>query len=85
VEVSKLADQKKVVLAVLQPKEIFGELGLIDDKPRSATVIAKTPVIVDEIMREDFITLLDDKAPYIIPVLGLSSNICGKLTKWCCN
>jgi CRP-like cAMP-binding protein len=69
VEVSKLADQKKVVLAVLQPKEIFGELGLIDDKPRSATVIAKTPVIVDEIMREDFITLLDDKAPYIIPVL----------------
>jgi len=69
VEVSKLADRKKIVLAVLQTKEIFGELGLIDDKPRSATVTAKTPVVVEEIAREDFITLLDDKAPFIIPVL----------------
>jgi len=69
VEVQKQANQKKITLAVLQTREIFGELGLIDDKPRSASIVAKTLVIVDEISREDFITLLDDKAPYIIPIL----------------
>jgi len=69
VEVQKQGVNKKVVLAVLHAREIFGELGLIDDKPRSASIIAKTPVMVDEISREDFVALLDDKASFIIPVL----------------
>ncbi|HPC36500.1 MAG TPA: cyclic nucleotide-binding domain-containing protein [Candidatus Marinimicrobia bacterium] len=69
VEVSKMSEHKKVVLAILQPQEIFGELGLIDDKPRSASVIAKTNVTVDEITREDFTALLDDKVPFVIPIL----------------
>lgn len=69
VEVQKQGTHKKVVLAVLQAREIFGELGLIDDKPRSASIVAKTPVSVDEISREDFVTLLDDKASFIIPIL----------------
>ncbi|HPC37221.1 MAG: cyclic nucleotide-binding domain-containing protein [Candidatus Marinimicrobia bacterium] len=69
VEVSKMTDHKKVILAILQPQEIFGELGLIDDKPRSATVIARTAVTVDEITREDFSALLDDKMPFVIPIM----------------
>jgi len=69
VEVQKQGTHKKVVLAVLNAQEIFGELGLIDDKPRSASIVAKTPVVVDEISREDFVSLLDDKASFIIPIL----------------
>ncbi len=69
VEVRKKTKVEDLLLATLEAQEIFGEMGLIEDKPRSATVIAKSPVIVDEISREDFMGLLDDKKSFIIPIL----------------
>lgn len=69
VNVLKKTEHKDLLLASLEAEEIFGEMGLIEDKPRSATIIAKSEVFVDEITREDFMGLLEDKKSFIIPIL----------------
>ena len=54
VEVSKELQGQKVHLAYLGAGETFGEMSMIDDKPRSATVTAVTQTEVSEIRRDDF-------------------------------
>lgn len=58
VEVSKERDGQKVHLAYLGAGETFGEMGMIDEKPRSATVTAVTETVVSEIRRDDFFSSL---------------------------
>jgi CRP/FNR family cyclic AMP-dependent transcriptional regulator len=48
------ADGKEVILTILGPGEFFGEMGLIDDAPRSASVIAIEPCELLVITRRDF-------------------------------
>jgi CRP/FNR family transcriptional regulator, cyclic AMP receptor protein len=48
------ADGKEVILALLGPGEIVGEMGLIDDNPRSATVIAVEPSELLTISKREF-------------------------------
>jgi CRP-like cAMP-binding protein len=54
VAVSKELDGQNVHLAYLGAGEIFGEMSMIDEKPRSATVTAVTETVVSEIRRDDF-------------------------------
>jgi CRP/FNR family cyclic AMP-dependent transcriptional regulator len=48
------ADGKEVILGILGPGEIFGEMGLIDDGPRSASVVAIEPCELLLVTRHDF-------------------------------
>jgi CRP/FNR family cyclic AMP-dependent transcriptional regulator len=48
------ADGKEVILSILGPGEFFGEMGLIDDAPRSASVVAIEPCELLVITRRDF-------------------------------
>ena len=47
-------DGREVILSVLGEGNFFGEMSLIDEKPRSATVIAMVDSIVLVLRREDF-------------------------------
>jgi CRP-like cAMP-binding protein len=47
-------DGREVILSVLGEGNFFGEMSLIDDKPRSATVIAMIDSAVLLLRREDF-------------------------------
>ncbi len=63
VEVSILRDGEPFVIAELGVGEIFGEMSMIDDAPRSATVTAKEDTEVIEIQRAHFIQPLKSKDP----------------------
>src|SRR5918992_4613763 len=54
VAVTKLLNGRSVTLATLSAGEPFGEMSMIDDKPRSATVTAIESTAVREIPREGF-------------------------------
>ena len=48
------ADGKEVILNILGPGEFFGEMGLIDDAPRSASVVTLEPCELLAISKRDF-------------------------------
>jgi CRP/FNR family transcriptional regulator, cyclic AMP receptor protein len=48
------AEGKEVILSILGPGEFFGEMGLIDDEPRSATVVTIEPCELLSIAKRDF-------------------------------
>lgn len=48
------AEGKEVILSLIGPGEFFGEMGLIDDSPRSASVITIEPCELLSLSRPDF-------------------------------
>ena len=49
---------KEETLVVLKKGDLFGEMAMLDDLPRSATIIAHTNVICLEIKRDDFLAFV---------------------------
>ncbi len=69
VEVSKLTlHGEKQVLGVLEESEIFGEMGLIDGLPRSATVTALEDCVMSVCSKETFNNLADHNPESLIPI-----------------
>lgn len=60
VRVSQKADTRnEEALKILQTGDVFGEMALLEDLPRSATVIAHTHVIIVSIERSEFMGFLE--------------------------
>jgi CRP-like cAMP-binding protein len=64
VEVFRRVDSKERSLAYLGEKECFGEMAILDDQPRSASVRAAEPTTVLKIDRESFRELILER-PHI--------------------
>jgi CRP-like cAMP-binding protein len=69
VEVTKRLGAESVHLAFLGPGETFGEMSMIDDKPRSATVRATEETLVREIRRESFFQSLQAHPESVLHLL----------------
>ncbi|MCZ8155269.1 MAG: Crp/Fnr family transcriptional regulator [Leptospira sp.] len=54
VKISKIVNQNEVMLAVLQTGDIFGEMAILDNKPRSASAIASGEVELLAINKANF-------------------------------
>jgi CRP/FNR family transcriptional regulator, cyclic AMP receptor protein len=69
VEVSKSLDGRKIHLAFMGKDEIFGEMGMIEEKPRSATVTAVERTVVRELHRRDFYVNLQKDPGVTVQIL----------------
>ena len=67
-------DGRELVLAVLGPGEIFGEMALIDAKTRSANAISETDTEVIALQRADFMEGLRGHPERLEIVLGFISD-----------
>jgi hypothetical protein len=68
VVVSRIFNNKNYVLATLKDGQIFGEMGLIEDAPRSATITALTDVTTISIDRDGFNHLLQHDPSILLPI-----------------
>jgi len=69
VEVSELVKNKKIVLAILEEGQIFGEMGLVEDQPRSATVTAFEDVQLAVLSRDRFNDLFEENPKVLLPIM----------------
>ena len=76
VKVSISADGKEAVLAILQPGEVFGEIAMLDGKPRSADATAQRACTLAVLERRDVLAALE-RSP--AAWLGLVELLCSRL------
>src|SRR5712675_3048511 len=67
---------REVILAILGPNEFFGEMGLIDDHPRSASVVALEPCELLSLSKRDFKRCLSENFEMTMTVMrGLAKRL----------
>jgi CRP-like cAMP-binding protein len=54
VKITKIINQQEVLLAVLKDGDIFGEMALLENKPRTASALAYEDCVVTAVNRENF-------------------------------
>lgn len=73
VKIVKIMGDIEKTLDVLQPGEFFGEMALLEEAPRSATIIAATDVKLLEFNRANFEVLMQGQPQIVLNLLKLFS------------
>jgi len=63
--------KRNQLVATLRENQIFGEIALVDQRPRTATCIAKTPVTLGQVTRKNYLSLLKHRPEAINPILRI--------------
>jgi CRP-like cAMP-binding protein len=71
VKISKIETATEKTLAILGPGDIFGEMAIIEQKPRSATAVTleKTEVLV--IHRDNFQSILQSRPEFLVRLIQI--------------
>jgi CRP-like cAMP-binding protein len=69
VELVKVIGDVEKTLAILQPNEMFGEMAILENSPRSATAIALDKVLVLEFNRQNFEILISGNPQIALKLL----------------
>ncbi len=73
VKITKIVDKNEVLLAVLRPGDIFGEMALLDNKPRSASACAYGDVIVFAVNKANFETMVQMQPQLAVKLITILS------------
>ncbi|HWZ90654.1 MAG TPA: cyclic nucleotide-binding domain-containing protein, partial [Polyangiaceae bacterium] len=76
-------DGRELLLSVMGPGEVVGELSLLDGQPRSATVVALEAVKLAAIDRESFMHLVDGSSKLSMALLRVVTQRLRNLSKRC--
>lgn len=71
---SYTADGDEVVMSVLGEGDLFGEMAVLDAAPRSADVVALTPVKLLKMRASPFVTLLRKEVGFAIALAQLEAS-----------
>lgn len=71
VEILKIMDDMQKTLDILEPGELFGEMAILEEAPRSATALALDKVTALEFNRENFEVLMQGNPQIALKLLKL--------------
>jgi CRP/FNR family cyclic AMP-dependent transcriptional regulator len=71
VQIVKIFGDLEKTIAILNPGEIFGEMAILEEAPRSATAIAMDPVTALEFNQENFDILMQGNPQVALTLLKL--------------
>lgn len=74
VKITKILSDREKILDILEPGEIFGEMAIIDEGPRSATIVAVDDVKALEFNKANFEILMKSKPELAIKLLKIFAN-----------
>ncbi len=73
VKITKIVDNKEIILAVLGKGDIFGEMALLEDKPRAATAEVYEDSTLLAVNSENFSNLIKDQSDMVVRMATLMS------------
>ncbi len=82
VKVIAVEEDSQKVLAYLGPGEFFGEMAVLDQEPRSATIIAVEPTKVNVVPHDSFMRMVKESPDSVIKLIQQS---CKRLSAYAVN
>jgi len=73
IKISKIVNNQEVVLAVLGKGDIFGEMAMLEDKPRSATAEVYEDCTLLAVNQANFSRLINDQPDLVVRITSLMS------------
>jgi CRP-like cAMP-binding protein len=71
VKISKMIDNNEVLLAVLKEGDIFGEMALLENKPRSASAISYGDTDIMAVNKENFKNMISSQPQLVAKLISL--------------
>ncbi len=73
VQITKLINDKEILLATLKESDIFGEMALLENKPRTASAIASGDVMLLAVNKQNFEIMVVQKPQIAVRLIQLLS------------
>lgn len=68
VRVFRTVDEREYNIAILGARECFGEMAVLDEEPRSASIEAQEDCVALKIRREEFLELVIDRPQFAFEI-----------------